>query len=62
MSRNTQLVAARAAAEAERVRRRNEFAARYRDPDTGVCLTCQAVCECTGGRVLTCRWCKAATA
>lgn len=62
MSRNTRLTAARAAHEAERARRRDELAARYRDPDTGVCLTCWAVCECTGGRVLMCRWCRAGAA
>lgn len=38
--------------------RRHARAARYRDPETGACVTCVAVCECTGGRVLRCSWCK----
>lgn len=39
--------------------RRQALASRYRDPETGACVTCVAVCECTGGRVLRCAWCKA---
>ena len=35
---------------------RSAVAERYRDAD-GQCLTCQSVAECTGYRVLLCRWC-----
>lgn len=39
---------------------RQKIAARYRDDETGACLTCQATAECSGFKKLVCRWCEEA--
>jgi len=39
---------------------RQKVKARYRDDETGACLTCQATAECSRFKKLVCRWCEEA--